>query len=94
MAHEPMTHEEYDAAVLACPNAPHSEGPFRYCPSCPWTEEGPLGGFSDPSLADAEAAFARAKEREGRAYDAWRDAVSVSDAAGDAVARLRGNPNG
>lgn len=27
-----------------CPNAPHEQMPFRYCPSCPWTEPHHVGG--------------------------------------------------
>lgn len=44
-----MNRAEYDEAVSKCPNHPHDDGPFRYCSmkGCPWTEEGPLGGFDD-----------------------------------------------
>lgn len=27
-----------------CPSAPHEQMPFRYCPSCPWTEPYLFGG--------------------------------------------------
>lgn len=40
-----MNRAEYDEAVSKCPNGPHDEKfPFRYCPSCPWTER----GWQDP----------------------------------------------
>lgn len=44
-----MNRADYYEAVSKCVNAPHDEGPFRYCnvKGCPWTEEGPLDGFDD-----------------------------------------------
>lgn len=36
-----MTDDEYEAAVAACPTPAYHET-HRYCPSCPWTEQGPL----------------------------------------------------
>lgn len=84
-----MTKAAYGEAVAACPSHPHEDGPFRYCGSCPWTEDGPLGGFTDPSVDDAEATLARAKIAEGKAYDSWRDAVSAARVAADEVNRLR-----
>lgn len=89
MAVEPMTKAAYDEAVRACRSHPHENGPFRYCGSCPWTEEGPLGGFSDPSVEDAEAVLARAKDAERLAHDTWLVAMARAHAAADEVNRLR-----
>lgn len=33
-----MSTVDYNEAISKCPNAPHDQLPFRYCPSCPWTE--------------------------------------------------------
>lgn len=94
MPAEPMTREEYHEAVATCPQFGAHGSPFRYCGMCPWTEEGPLGGFVDPSLDDAEAALARAKDAEGRAYDAWRDAVEAARTAAEKVNALRAATDG
>lgn len=35
--------EEQEAAIAACSQASSHGSPWRYCPSCPWTERGPIG---------------------------------------------------
>lgn len=43
---------EYEQAVAACPMPIYHET-HLYCPSCPWTEVGPLDAWSESKTATA-----------------------------------------
>ena len=40
----PWDNAQGDPGYPDCPSVPHEQMPFRYCPSCPWTEPHLVGG--------------------------------------------------
>lgn len=46
-----------------CPDPSNHDGPFRYCPSCTWTEDGPMMERQEPNGAFVEGVIEAALQR-------------------------------
>lgn len=86
-----------DEAMAACPTPIYHET-HRYCPSCPWTEEGPLDAASQGDAVDPLEAIARAVATT-LGWDPW-DTLSdrfrsfTFELAEAAIAAMPSSPQG